>query len=60
MPIYSLQIEKYVLSGLVKHSDSYADIESFISENDLSMRFIILFIAYSEKHLIKESRLIKF
>lgn len=34
MSIYSLQIEKYVLSGLIKHPDAFSDIESFINEND--------------------------
>ena len=34
MAIYSLQLEKYVLSGLIRHPESYSDIESFISEND--------------------------
>lgn len=34
MPIYSLQIEKYVLSGLIKFPQSFADVESFINEND--------------------------
>lgn len=34
MSIYSLQIEKYVLSGLIKYPDAFSDIESFINEND--------------------------
>jgi len=34
MAIYSLQIEKHVLSGLIRHPEVYADIESFINEND--------------------------
>lgn len=34
MAIYSLQVEKYVLSGLIKHPTSFADIESFISDSD--------------------------
>jgi len=34
MPIYSLQIEKYILSGLIKYPNVYADISSFISESD--------------------------
>jgi replicative DNA helicase len=34
MAIYSLQIEKYILSGLIKHPTVYADISNFISEND--------------------------
>ena len=34
MSIYSLQLEKYLLSALIKHQDSFADIESFITEND--------------------------
>lgn len=34
MAIYSLQVEKYVLSGLIRHPASFADIENFISESD--------------------------
>jgi len=34
MAIYSLQVEKYVLSGLIRHPTSFADVESFISDND--------------------------
>jgi len=34
MAIYSLQIEKYVLSGLIRFPASFADIESFISDGD--------------------------
>lgn len=34
MAIYSLQIEKYVLSGLIRHPQSFADIESFVNESD--------------------------
>lgn len=34
MAIYSLQIEKYVLSGLIKFPACFADIESFISDGD--------------------------
>ena len=34
MQIYSLQIEKQVLSGLIKYPDVYVDIEKFVGEND--------------------------
>jgi replicative DNA helicase len=34
MSIYSLQIEKYTISGLIKHPEAFADIESFINEKD--------------------------
>ena len=34
MEIYSLKIEKHVLSGLIKHPDLFADVERFISEKD--------------------------
>lgn len=34
MSIYSLQLEKYLLSALIKHQDAFADIEGFITEND--------------------------
>ena len=34
MAIYSLQIEKHALSGLIRHPEAYADIESFLTEND--------------------------
>lgn len=34
MAIYSLQVEKYVLSGLIRFPASFADIESFISDGD--------------------------
>lgn len=34
MSIYSLQIEKYTISGLIKHPESFSDIESFINEKD--------------------------
>jgi replicative DNA helicase len=34
MSIYSLQIEKYAISGLIKHPEAFADIESFINEKD--------------------------
>lgn len=34
MAIYSLQIEKYVLSGLIRFPASFADIEAFISDSD--------------------------
>ena len=34
MSIYSLQIEKYAISGLIKHPESFSDIESFINEKD--------------------------
>lgn len=34
MAIYSLQVEKYVLSGLIRHPASFADIENFINESD--------------------------
>jgi len=32
--IYSLQVERHVLSGLLKHQDLFADIDIFLSEND--------------------------
>lgn len=34
MAIYSLQVEKYVLSGLIRFPTSFADIEAFISDSD--------------------------
>ena len=34
MSIYSLQIEKYVISGLIRHPEAYSDVESFINEKD--------------------------
>jgi replicative DNA helicase len=34
MAIYSLQVEKHALSGLIRHPEAYADIESFLTEND--------------------------
>lgn len=34
MKIYSLNVEKHVLSGLIKHPNLYADIERFIGEKD--------------------------
>ena len=34
MAIYSLQVEKYVLSGLIRHPTTFADIEAFISDSD--------------------------
>jgi replicative DNA helicase len=34
MAIYSLQVEKYVLSGLIRFPASFADIEAFISDSD--------------------------
>jgi replicative DNA helicase len=34
MAIYSLQLEKYILSGLIRHHDSFGDVRSFINEND--------------------------
>jgi replicative DNA helicase len=34
MSIYSLQVEKYVLSGIIKFPQSFADIEAFISDSD--------------------------
>lgn len=34
MAIYSLQVEKYVLSGLIRHPSAFADIEAFISDSD--------------------------
>jgi replicative DNA helicase len=34
MQIFSLRIEKQVLSGLIKYPDIYADIEKFVSEKD--------------------------
>jgi len=32
--IYSLQIERHVLSGLIKYQDLFTDIDIFVSEND--------------------------
>lgn len=32
--IYSLQIERHVLSGLIKYQDLFSDVDSFISEKD--------------------------
>ena len=32
--IYSLQVERHVLSGLLKYQDLFADIDVFLSEND--------------------------
>jgi replicative DNA helicase len=32
--IFSLQVERHVLSGLLKHQDLFADIDIFLSEND--------------------------
>jgi len=32
--IYSLQVERHVLSGLLKYQDLFADIDIFLSEND--------------------------
>lgn len=32
--IYSLQVERHVLSGLLRHQDLFADIDVFLSEND--------------------------
>ena len=32
--VYSLQIERHVLSGLLKYQDIFADIDIFINEND--------------------------
>ncbi len=34
MSIYSLQLEKYVLSAMIKHPQTFPDIESFICEDD--------------------------
>lgn len=34
MGIFSLQIEKYVLSGLIRHPQSFSDIEAFVNEGD--------------------------
>ena len=34
MEIYSLKIEKHVLSGLIKHPDLFAEVERFVSEKD--------------------------
>tara|TARA_R100001015_G_C4635240_1_gene204186 strand:+ start:104 stop:1588 length:1485 start_codon:yes stop_codon:yes gene_type:complete len=34
MQIYSLKIEKHVLSGLIKHPILFADVERFVSETD--------------------------
>ena len=32
--IYSLQVERHVLSGLLRHQDLFADIDVFLTEND--------------------------
>jgi len=32
--IYSLQVERHVLSGLLRHQDLFADIDVFLNEND--------------------------
>lgn len=32
--IYSLQVERHVLSGLIRHQDLFADIDVFLTEND--------------------------
>ena len=32
--IYSLQVERHVLSGLIKYENLFADVDTFISEND--------------------------
>lgn len=32
--IYSLQVERHVLSGLLKHQDLFADVDVFLGEND--------------------------
>jgi replicative DNA helicase len=32
--IYSLQVERHVLSGLLKHQELFADIDVFLTEND--------------------------
>jgi replicative DNA helicase len=32
--IFSLQVERHVLSGLLKHQDLFADIDVFLTEND--------------------------
>ena len=32
--IYSLQVERHVLGGLLKHQDLFADIDVFLTEND--------------------------
>ena len=34
MQIYSLQVEKHVLGGLIKHPQIFAEVERFISEKD--------------------------
>ena len=34
MALYSLQIEKYIISGLIRNPNSYADIERFINTED--------------------------
>jgi|TARA_Y100001963_G_scaffold159106_1_gene261331 replicative DNA helicase len=34
MEIYSLKIEKHVLSGLIKHPNLFADVEKFVTEKD--------------------------
>lgn len=36
MPIFSLQIEKHVLGGLIKNPDVLAEVDAFISEKDFS------------------------
>ena len=58
MAIYSLQVEKYVLSGLIRHPTSFADVES--ATVTLLMRFIILSFAFLKKRSIKASQLIRF
>jgi replicative DNA helicase len=32
--IYSLQVERHVLSGLIRHQNLFADVDLFINEND--------------------------
>ena len=39
--IYSLQVERHVLSGLLKYQDLFADIDVFLSENDFFSSFVV-------------------
>ena len=32
--LYSLQIERHVLGGLIRHQDVFAEIDAFVSEKD--------------------------
>ena len=34
--IYSLQLEKYVLGGLIKNPDVFYEIERFVDKNDFT------------------------